>query len=312
MSDTKTSRLISVQTLYWYHKNFGGDQNANEALSFIRSCGFDAIDYHFEGLYSYSEIISGKKNPVYDLPLHELIEYYTPLKNAMKANGISISQAHGISPFYVPGNDDVNEYLYSVMEKIFEVCRFLECPYIVQHPPRDLTPTEIIEISKPLIPSAIRTGVKICLENMFVEGENGKLLPYFDADDACYIIDTLNDIAGSQVFGFCYDIGHANITERNLYDDVCTYADRLFCLHIHENDGHSDRHLIPYTQANSRPTDWEGFINGLIKIGYKGPINCEVHPALNIVPSELLENTLKFIAGVCGYFRDRIDSAIQN
>ncbi len=316
MSDNKTNRLISVQTLYWYHKTFGGDQNADESLAFIRSCGFDAIDYHFEGLYSYGQITSGMKNPVYDLPTPELLEYYSPLKKAMETHGVAISQAHGISPFYVPDNDDINEYLYAVVAKIFEVCRFLECPFIVQHPPRNLTRSQIIEVSKPLIPAAIETGVKICFENMFADDGSGNLLPYFNADEACHIIDTLNDIAGAKVFGFCYDIGHANITGRNLHDDVCTYADRLMCLHIHENDGLHDQHMIPYTQrrpgTNTGYTDWEGLIDGLIKIGYNGPINCEVHPALNIAPPELLKDVLKLTAAVCRYFRDRIDRKIEH
>lgn len=45
---------------------------------------------------------------------------------------------------------------------------------------------------------------------------------------------------------FCFDIGHANAFTKNLYDDIW---DKLFlklqCVHLHDNDGKQDAHLLP-------------------------------------------------------------------
>ena len=37
-----------------------------------------------------------------------------------------------------------------------------------------------------------------------------------DAVEACYYVDTLNDIAGEKLFGFCFDTGHALAASRLL------------------------------------------------------------------------------------------------
>ena len=176
---------------------------------------------------------------------------------------------------------------------------------MVLHPIRVLDLAENIRLFRELIPTACQTGVTVCLENMFIGNE-----AFYDIPTACQIIDQLNDAAGSPLFGACYDVGHANLSGRDLYRDVCTLGHRLVCLHIHDNDGIHDQYLIPYTQKVSkepRPcTDWDGLWNGLAEIGYTGPINFEIHPSLRIAPPELMEDLLKLVASIGRYIQTRI------
>lgn len=45
---------------------------------------------------------------------------------------------------------------------------------------------------------------------------------------------------------FCFDIGHANAFTKNLYSHNWDFLLRhLHCVHLHDNDGKSDLHLIP-------------------------------------------------------------------
>lgn len=45
---------------------------------------------------------------------------------------------------------------------------------------------------------------------------------------------------------FCFDVGHANSFTQNLYTyDWNHFFSRLHCVHLHDNDGVSDLHLIP-------------------------------------------------------------------
>ena len=74
---------LSCQTLGWYHTAFGGEKNADKALSFIRSCGFEGIDYHFEGVYTATQIRAGSRSAVFDLAPEALVAYYMPLKKAL-------------------------------------------------------------------------------------------------------------------------------------------------------------------------------------------------------------------------------------
>ena len=301
--------LISCQTLSWFHVLFDGERDAEKAFAFIRNCGFEALDYHFEGLYTATQIREGLCSPIFDRSIDEILEYYRPVREAIDSQGIVISQTHGISPRYLPGNPEMNEYLHTVIEKTLEVCKFLDCPFLVLHPVHKLSREENLELFRKLIPAASKTGVKICMENMFIRGE-GENAPFYDADIACGMIDELNASAGQSVFGICYDTGHANITGRDFYEDVLKFGDRLLCLHIHENDGLHDQHLIPYTQkqpkANATCADWEGLYKGLAEIHYRGTINFETHPALRIAPPELKEDVLKLTASVGRYMRKRI------
>ena len=74
--------LLSCQTLGWYHSIFDGEKNVDAALKFIRNCGFDGIDYHFEGVYTITQINNGSRSAIFDQTTTDLLAYYMPLKKA--------------------------------------------------------------------------------------------------------------------------------------------------------------------------------------------------------------------------------------
>jgi len=130
-----------------------------------------------------------------------------------------------------------------------------------------------------------------------------------DADETCRYIDTLNEMAGEELFGFCYDVGHATIMSCNIYEDLKILGKRVKLLHIHENDGVCDRHCIPYTYkagGNKNVTDWEDFLRGLKEIGYEGPLNFEIFASLLDVPNELVPEMLKLVNAIGRYFKGRL------
>ena len=74
--------------------------------------------------------------------------------------------------------------------------------------------------------------------------------------------------------GFCYDVGHAHCytPDARYLDRV---GDRLFCTHIHDNDGASDLHLLPFDSA----VDFDRLARELASCGYSGDITLEVNYA---------------------------------
>ena len=58
--------------------------------------------------------------------------------------------------------------------------------------------------------------------------------------------------------GLCYDSGHGNLEARGL-DDLERHKDRLISLHLHDNDGSSDQHKLPFTGT----VDWKR-LSGII------------------------------------------------
>ncbi len=91
---------------------------------------------------------------------------------------------------------------------------------------------------------------------------------------------SLIEAVGSEGLGVCCDTGHLSVlrtkdpeagqTER---DFIVQAGRRLKALHIADNDGSGDQHLLPYEGGN---VDWRGVMQGLREIAYGGPFNFEV------------------------------------
>lgn len=305
---------VSVQTGDWFDDLFGGEHNADEAFAFIKNCGFDTLDLNLDHALSPGKISKGETSDLMDKPIGQILDYYRPVKEAAEKHGVTLAMAHAIFPLHCSAKPEFDQYLVQTVIKQFAVCQFLSIPALVVHPitnaDRAYEWEQNMNLYSQLIPYAKEYGVKICLENMFEwVGSHGVRRACADADEACRYIDTLNALAGEDVFGFCYDVGHANLLSCNIYEDLKTLGKRVTILHIHENDGWMDRHCIPYTYkaaGNKCITDWEGFLKGLKEIDYVGPLNFETFAALKDVPHELVPQMLKLINGIGKYFRSRL------
>jgi sugar phosphate isomerase/epimerase len=201
-------------------------------------------------------------------------------------------------------------------DKCFAVCEFVGCPAIVVHPvgaPSKFTEWDYnLELYRGLIPYITKyKGVKICLENIFTSRPNRLIAGRFDvAEDAVKMIDLLNEEAGGDYFGFCLDIGHANLTRRNIRDFINILGHRLTILHIHDNNGMDDQHLVPYScMANnaSHICDWDAFVAGLKDIGYPGVLAFETFRIFSAYPPEVHTEVLKLIAAIGHAWAKRLD-----
>ena len=166
-------------------------------------------------------------------------------------------------PNYVPtGSRELNDYLKNVMApKSMQICAFLECPYIVVHGLKlarflgseeaEWKQTELFLDF--LAPMAKEMGITICIENLY-DSIGGHLVegPCCDAAKAIERIDRFNEKYHAEVLGFCFDTGHANLVGIDFEDFLTMLGKRLKVLHIHDNDGISDLHQIPFTFAKTR------------------------------------------------------------
>lgn len=303
--------LVSVQSGDWYDES-----NDDSSMARLAACGFEAIDFNIDHIFNPAEYRKGKKFPICDLNLDEIKELYAPVKAAAEKYGITFSQTHAPFPIYYPGEDEVNECIFSVLEKSIAINAFIGCPATVIHPyttaNKELCRKVNMDIYTRLIPIAKKYKVKICLENLFY-CINGSIYAGECADprEAREYIDELNAIAQDDVFGFCFDVGHANLVGQNLRNFINILGkSRLTVLHIHDNNGIKDQHLMPYTQtigwSENLATDWNGFIAGLKDIDYEGTLSFETFKATKWFPSELTDDVLKLICAIGKYMRAKI------
>lgn len=308
---------IGVQT-----KSVVKDEHPAEGFALLKDCGFAHADFSLNGYLLNTDLNQNSLNKFFDKSVAELEEFFAPQKQAAKENGIMINQMHMPYPIYVPrGTKELNDYLWTqVAPKSMELCAFMECPYIVIHgfklarylgsEEAEWEKTEAFIDS--IAPMAKEQGITICIENLY-EGMGGHLVegPCCNAFKAAARIDRINEKYGAEVLGFCFDTGHANLVGLDMESFLTTLGSRLKVLHIHDNDGISDLHQIPFTFAKTREnkssTDWDGFIRGLRAIHFDGVLSFETAPVLTAFPQELKEEALGFIAKIGAYFAEEIE-----
>jgi sugar phosphate isomerase/epimerase len=127
-----------------------------------------------------------------------------------------------------------------------------------------------------LAESAARVGIKIAVENMFGQGipRPGSTMTELRA--------TIEGL-GEHV-GLCLDTGHCLIDGLSAAAEALVAGDKLFSLHLADNDGSGDQHLVPGQGA----IDWAEFRSALATLGYRGPRMFEISSSLTSSLTELL------------------------
>lgn len=116
---------------------------------------------------------------------------------------------------------------YDIPMVVIHINDFRECPII----------SEIgLNNMKSIVSCAEEYNVKVAVENC-----------RFFAPIK-YILDNID----SDILGFCYDSGHENIDSENI-DYLKHFGKRLFAVHLNDNLGDRDAHLLPYDGS----VDWE-------------------------------------------------------
>lgn len=307
---------IGVQT-----KNVVEDACPAEGFAMLRRAGFLCADFSLNGYLLNIDLYRQNVNKFFDQSERELRQFFTPHKEGAKFAGITIHQMHMPYPIYVPtGRKELNDYLWEVVApKSLQICSFMECKYIVIHgfklakylgsEEKEWEQTERFIHS--IAPLAKELGITICIENLY-DTIGGHLMggPCCDPRKAVERIDRINESYRAEVLGFCFDTGHANLVGIDFEYFLTTLGDRLKTLHIHDNDGISDLHQIPFTFARSREnhssTDWEGFIKGMRNIHFDQVLSFETAPVLTAFPKAMKQDTLSFLARIGEYFSGEI------
>lgn len=177
-----------------------------------------------------------------------------------RREGLYVENIH--TPFYGVNHlwtvsDDGDEY-----EKILASC-IADCAEhgistAVIHLSQSDTPPDPNQIGldriKRLVELAERKNVNIALENL-------RRLEHLD-----YILTNIQ----SPRLGFCYDSGHENCFTKGA-DLLAKYGSKLMALHLHDNDGKGDQHLIPREGS----INWPVIRRKLQETGYTGAIALE-------------------------------------
>ena len=102
---------------------------------------------------------------------------------------------------------------------------------------------------------------------------------------------------GSPDLGICLDTGHLNLTVKGHRNFILKAGKKLKALHITDNDGTADRHLMPFTRYG---IDFLEIVKTLREVGYDGIFNLEI-PGEAGIPMELRDAKLAYIKACYRY-----------
>jgi protein FrlC len=105
-------------------------------------------------------------------------------------------------------------------------------------------------------------------------------------EDCIEVLNSLN----SDKFGILLDVGHCHVNNENLENSLKLCADYPLHIHIDDNSGESDSHLIP----GEGTIDFNIFYQSLKDIGYSGFVSAELGTSYIMKPTEAAEKTLQF------------------
>lgn len=262
-----------------------------EGYKRIRNAGITCIDY---------DIGDNDEQPLQ-------VPYFLRHRECAEQYGLRFSQVHAPVFRYEASNlREQLKYIIQETEKSIKICALLHSPYLVVHPysiSYELGDAEekMLNLSffQALINTAVENQVMICIENI-PRKKNGRVWEGACSNirDLKWYIETLNRKAGAECFGGCYDTGHANLFGSNMREDIRILGKYLKVLHIHDNDGVSDSHQIPYSFSNAQggcATDWGGFLLGLRDIGFTGVLSFETYQSFVSIPGVLQDTLLKML-----------------
>ena len=137
--------------------------------------------------------------------------------------------------------------------------------------------------------------ITICLENLsgVRAGVPKEELVVGSAEHLLEVIDAL----GSDRFGICLDTGHLNLTFKDQSQFILCAKDKLKALHIADNEGERDQHLMPFTKGK---VNFVKVVEALREIGYVGLFNLEI-PGETKIPLELRNEKIKYIKACYDY-----------
>ena len=298
----------------------------DDAYKTLAQAGFEAIDWDIgcqwvEGrpkvCWSRDAIMSGKikQDCIYDEDMDTIIAHYQPEIDTIKKYGMTITQAHAPFPPYAINNPGFLDYAIETYKKVLRLCQHAGCPRIVIHGTsrrahdHEITSSDVKAINMKLYSSLIdtvkETGVMVLLENLFATTNNKRYVGVCsNMYEAVEYIDTLNEMAGEECFGLCFDVGHLNIVHYPITDYVKTLGKRIKALHMHDNDMDGDQHLAPYAGT----VRWCDLYSALRDIGYDGDLNFETFKQTSVdrCEDEMVLPSLEFIYKCGEFFRSKI------
>lgn len=244
-----------------YLKRYGLKEGAKR----LKKHGYECVDF---------QDFINTETELFNLSDNEFEKRLTDIRQVLESEQIEISQVHG--PWRWPPRDFTEDERAERLEKMIKSIygtKILGCRNFVIHPimpfgdAQDPEPERLwsmnYEFMNKLCTAARQENITVCFENMPMTR-----LSLSRPSEILKFVKNMN----SDYFKVCLDTGHCAVFGESPADAVRLIGkDYLRVLHVHDNNGQSDLHWLPYTGV----IDWDDFSCSLKEIGFEGCVSLE-------------------------------------
>lgn len=279
-----------------------GYYETKDAVNYTYEDGFKSMAAHGYHCIDCNDL-DDYKSDLFKLSDEEFRAYFTRMKACADQYGIEIYQMHGIwLTVNFDKTDEDRAATLGYYVKQMQACNYLGCKYLVIHPfmpfgfdvEGDFAFTLEVnrKLLRDLIPHAEQWGVTVCVENL--------PFPNNPMSRVTEVKKLVSEI-GHPKIKVCLDTGHANIFSNDIAADVRLLGNDLATLHVHDNYGKKDDHLLPYHGS----IKWDEFLASLTEIGYNGCFNLETYIGER-VPEPYLGELQIALARLAQFMADKV------
>ena len=279
-----TSTGICTSVLHQQEKYF----SCEDALWAIKQAGFSAVDMCF---VAYGRPGMPMANP-------DWREWVSRQKEHANQLGLVTNQGH--AHYY----SAVDSYRYTqedwdaaeaLIRRDIEAAGICSIPWLVVHPDSHLKngnysrslslQKEYARFSR-LGEMAVKFHVGIAIENMIEIGPQRRFGASYED-----LLELLDRLADNQLFGICWDTGHANLNQNDQPTAIMEMGGRLRTLHVNDNYGRgTDDHTLPFLGT----VPWVRVMQALRTSGYQGDFTYEIHRFTDGFSPELHLRAMQF------------------
>lgn len=251
-------------------------EDLTKIIDILSAAGFDGIDFN-------------ANLPEYYGDAHDEA-FYREARAYAEDRGIVFSQAH--APFASSfAEEEKNRRRFEEILRGMQHAAWLGAEILVVHPcahlkhkqknHRQLLLDYNVDFFQRLLPYAVDAGMKIAIEN----------IPGTITETAEGLLELLHAL-NHPAFTLCLDAGHAHVMRVNAAEMVLKLGSAIGCTHIHDNDGVSDLHQMPFFGT----IGWEEVMAAFAQIGYSGNLSYESGVFAKNAPAELYPAAARYMA----------------
>lgn len=258
-----------------------------QAFALLKESGFDAVDYSFFWQDPATSILDDR-----------YLERAAQTKKLLEKYDLVCNQTHApLDNATIKVGADLSNKEFRDIVRSMEYASVIGAKHIVIHGKKISYGTDEarvnVEFYKLFEPYAKQFGIKVAVENLnSILNTPAKMNAVLEQLDPEYFVALV-------------DVGHANL--RHIAPESFIrhiLPGRLQGLHLHDNHGETDEHILP----GLGHIKWEYLLEALAEINYPGDFTLELPGFIPKYAPDMLPEAMTFAAGVSRKMMARLES----